>query len=152
LYRSIFEKRGKWEMLLISRYHEGTPMKTLRLLTSVFVIFFSVWKPAAVIARTQANELHAARTPLVSLTIINRSFGAMQVSLVGSAGSYSFYVVQGKTTYQIAPGKYTYTIQYASNNLCKGWHSTKFGDYLIKTRKFLNLKNTLGPYRYCSLK
>jgi hypothetical protein len=128
-------------------------MKVLRFFTFVlvFVMAFSVWPPASVLAMPQESQTGAARTAFVSLTIVNRSFGPLLVTLDGSGGSYSFFVAQGKTTYQIVPGKYTYTIRFAANNLCKGWRSTKFGDYLIKVRKFINTKNTLGPYRYCKL-
>jgi len=128
-------------------------MKTVRLVTFVlvFVLVFSAWTPAPAFASAEPGGSGTTRSAMVSLTIVNRTFGALQVSLEGSDGSYFFYVTQGKSTYQIAPGKYTYTVRFAPGSVCNGWRSTRYGDYLVKTRRFANMKNTLGPYRYCTL-
>jgi hypothetical protein len=130
-------------------------MKTVRLVAFllVFVIAFSAWTPAPVLASAETGGAYSTKAPLVSLTVINRTYGALQVTLEGgSGGSYSFYAGQGKTTYQIVPGKYTYTVRFAPNSPCiGGWPSRGYKPYLVKTRRFTNLKNTLGPYSACTL-
>jgi hypothetical protein len=129
-------------------------MKTVRWVTFVlvFVIVFSAWAPAPALAGPETSEAGGARPSLVSLTVINKTLGALQVTLESSGISYSFYVGQGKTTYQIVPGKYTYTVRFAPNNPCKGgWPTRGYKPYLVKTRRFNSLKNTLGPYRVCTL-
>ena len=129
-------------------------MKTVRSVTFVLVFFivFSVWKPTtAFAAGAEASQAGINRPALVNLTVVNRTFGALEVTLDGSGGFYSFYVAQGKTTFQIVPGKYTYTVRFAPNSLCRNWFSPKYKAYLVKTGKFVNLKNALGPYHLCTL-
>ena len=129
-------------------------MKTVRLVTFVlvFMIVFSAWTPAPVLASAETGEAGSTSAALVSLTVINKTFGALQVTLEGNGNSYSFYIGQGKTTYQIVPGKYTYTVRFVPNSPCTGgWPSPRYKPYLVKTHRFTNLKNTLGPYRVCTL-
>ena len=131
-------------------------MKTIRLITFalVFVIFFSVWTPAPALARTPDAGNGKNLPALVSFSVLNRTYGPLQVSLQGkgNGGSYYFYVPQGKSTFSIAPGKYTYTVTFAPSSICKNWFSTKRLNTLVKTSNFNHLKNSIGPYKICSLR
>jgi hypothetical protein len=107
-------------------------MKTVRLITLVIVLAlaFSVWGPAPVLAKSadpsQALAGDFAKSSMVKLTISNRTGGTLYISLTGPKGNYWFAASkQGKSNFQILPGKYTYTIT-ASN--C--------GGHLTKTRNF----------------
>ncbi len=93
-------------------------MKTLRLFTLVLVavLLFSTWVPVyakpANTGPTNSVDL-AGGTKLAALRVINKTGGALYVSLSGTR-SYSFSTgAQGKTTFAavIVPGKYTITVR-----------------------------------------
>ena len=103
-------------------------MKNVRLITIVIVLAlaFSVWGPAPVLAKSAdhspALTADFAKSSKVKLTINNKTGGTLYISLTGPKGNYWFAASkQGKSNFQILPGKYTYTIT-ASN--CGG-HITK---------------------------
>lgn len=132
-------------------------MKAIRLITFVivFAIAFSVWTPAPALAKPVENgpgsSAELTKKTVINLTVLNRTFGALTLMLDGPEGVYLFIVNKGKTTYSIKPGKYTYTVSYASSNPCKNWSFPKNSTSITKTRDFVNSKNTLGPYKFCSV-
>jgi hypothetical protein len=99
-------------------------MKTVRLITFfiVAILVCSAWTPSPVLASTEvaretieANGVSAnvdvAAPKLVKVTITNKTGGTMYISLVGPR-NYSFAAPnQGKTSFQIVPGRYTYTLR-----------------------------------------
>jgi hypothetical protein len=119
-------------------------MKNVRWITLVIVLAlaFSVWTPGTVLAKpAQAGaasiqtSVDFAKSTMVKLTLINQTGGILYVSLVSEKMSYSFATgKQGKSIYQILPGKYTFT---ASTSKCPG--------SIVKTRSFKG-SSTLGPY------
>ena len=133
-------------------------MKTIRLIpiVTVFAIIFSVWTPAPVFAKPlEPGSVHSAgstQKTVISLTVLNRTFGALIMTLDGPAGNYRFTIPHGKTTFSIKPGKYTYSITYASSNPCKSWSFPRGQTSLTKIRKFVSAKENLGPYTLCLVK
>lgn len=113
-------------------------MKTVRLFTFlvVAILVFSAWTPAPVFAKADvatetigANSIFTnvdfAAPKLVKVTITNRTGGIMYISMVGPK-TYSFSAPnQGKTSFQIVPGKYTYTLR---TSACPGT-VTKKGNF-----------------------
>jgi len=119
-------------------------MKTARWITLVIVLAlaFSVWTPSTVLAKpAQAGAdsiqlgVDFAKSSMVKLTLNNKTGGTLYLSLVGEKMSYSFATAkQGKTIYQILPGKYTFTI---TTSRCSG--------SIVKTKNFKG-SAALGPY------
>jgi len=133
-------------------------MKTIRLITFVivFAIVFSVWTPAPVFAKSvdggSGSKAGSTQKTTISLTVLNRTLGSLIMTMDGSAGNYLFIVPRGKTTFSIKPGKYTYSITYASSNPCKSWSFPRGQTSLTRTRKFVSAKENLGPYTLCLVK
>ena len=118
----------------------------------VFVLIFLAWTPTGAFAKPEAKKSGTANPAVVSFTVVNRSYGALQVFLTGEGGTYLFYVTQGRQTYQIVPGTYHYTVNFAANSLCQNWFSIKHFTYVDKTSDFSRRHNKLGPYQMCTLK
>ncbi len=124
-------------------------MKKVRWFTLMVLLalFCSAWAPVAVAAKAETTLVTigagsgssqvAAASETIKLVVQNKTGGTVYVRLVG-AQSYSFAATnQGKNTFQIKPGKYTYTIT-----------SSACGGSITKTK---NLKGatTLGPF-FCN--
>jgi hypothetical protein len=142
---SFIPGRGEIE----TQHFFGGMMKKVRWFTLLVLLalFCSVWAPATVAAKAETtlvtigassgNPEADAASETIKLIIQNKTGGTVYVRLVG-AQSYSFAATnQGKNTFLIKPGKYTYTI---SCSAC--------GGSITKT-KTLKGATTLGPF-YCN--
>jgi len=117
-------------------------MKTVRWLTLVIVlaIVFSTWAPTAVLAKPAAagaGSVEAkAKSTVVKLSLTNKTGGTIYLSLSGEGRAYSFASsTQGKVSFEIQPGKYTYTL---STSACRG--------SVTKTRSFKAGSASLGSW------
>jgi hypothetical protein len=127
----------------------GGMMKKVRWFTFLVLLalFFSVWTPAPVAAKAETtlvtigassgNPEPAAAPETIKLTVQNKTGGTVYVKLSGTASYYFAATNQGKTTFMIKPGKYTYTIT-----------ASACGGSITKT-KTLKGATTLGPF-YCN--
>jgi hypothetical protein len=121
------------------------------LLALILISAYSAWTPAPAQALAAPGPAAKPDPALVSLKVINRTYGPLVVSLAGYAGSYSFWVPQGIYTYSIAPGKYTYSVKYAYTSICSIFISDDYIYNRVHIASFSRQKNTLGPYRRCPL-
>ncbi|MEI7845199.1 MAG: hypothetical protein WCK35_05275 [Chloroflexota bacterium] len=117
-------------------------MKITRLISImlVLVMSFSIWTPAPVYARSAqaatASLVEKAKITVVKLNINNKTSGYLYINLVGEGRNYYFAATnKGKNTFEIAPGKYTYTI---SASACKG--------SVTKTKNFKSKSASLGSW------
>ena len=117
-------------------------MKAVRYITLMLVlaIAFSVW-PSAVYAMP-ANPAAASsivekpKSGFVKLSVTNKTGGTIFIQLVGEGRSYSFSATAaGKNTFEILPGRYTYTL---STSACRG--------SVTKTRNFKGSSASLGSW------
>ena len=108
-------------------------MKTVRFMTLIIVlaIAFSVLTPSIVLAKPGNAALNSSivekttKSTLVKISVTNKTGGTIFISLSG-AHNYSFAATQpGKNTFEIQPGKYTYTL---STSACRG-SITKTGNF-----------------------
>jgi YHS domain-containing protein len=100
-------------------------MKTARLVSIilVLVIAFSVFTPAPAYAKSAEaaatfSMVEKAKSTVARLTITNKTGGTMYISVSGAGRSYYFAASNaGKNTFELLPGKYTYTI---TTSACRG--------------------------------
>lgn len=118
-------------------------MKAVRLITFILVlaIAFSVWTPSTAYAGSAAGSathsmIEKAKSTVVRISVTNKTGGTMYINLVGEGRSYFFAAPKiGKNTFEILPGKYTYTL---TNSACRGSFS--------KTRSFKSGSASLGAW------
>jgi hypothetical protein len=105
-------------------------MKIVRLITFLIVtmLVLSAWTPSPAYAREGAAQVtigangvsasvNLTAPKLVKVTVTNRTGGRLYITLSGPR-FYSFIASnQGKTSFQIEPGRYTYTIR---SSACPG--------------------------------
>jgi hypothetical protein len=122
-------------------------MKTVRLVTFLIVaiLVFSAWTPSPVLARADATtvtigadsgntSVDFAAAKLVKLTVINKTGGTLYVRLVGPKNYFFSAPNQGKTSFQIEAGRYTFTVR---SSACSG--------SISKSKNFKG-GGSLGPY------
>ena len=134
-------------------------MKTVRLITFIIIasLVFSVWTPTAASAKTEAEQVifvtasngsfEVANVAYAYIIVDNRTGGLLYIQLEAKQyakepkrRSYSFVAFeQGKTKFQILPGRFIYTIR-----------SSNCGGKRLDTRFFKGTIN-LGTF-YCDKK
>lgn len=92
------------------------------MLLIVLAIIFSVWSPAAVLAKPNedgaSNTLITDELGMSRVSIANNTGGTLNIKLVGKEHTYYFSTSnRGKYIFKILSGKYTYTL---SSYKCPG--------------------------------
>ncbi len=112
-------------------------MKLSRFVT-VFLslaILFSVLGSSVAYAKPAANVLEKAKITQVTIKITNKTGGIIYISMTTPGHSYFFNAPVGKSTYIIAPGKYSFTLT-----------SPTCGGSVTRTRAFTGRTGNLGTW------
>jgi len=118
-------------------------MKAVRFITMfiVLAIAFSVWSPTAVLAKpgTSADSsiIAKAKSGIVKISVTNKTGGVIYIQLTGAHNYYFVASNAGKNSFEILPGKYTYTL---STSACSG--------SVTRTKNFKGGSASLGQW-YC---